>query len=55
MFHAGHYVVDLAFVDNIVKNVKYCRGWWAEDIAALLPSGDTGVSYFLVNKRKCRT
>ena len=44
----GNHVLDLAFVDNLVE---YSNGWWADTLAALLPSGDTGISYFIVNKR----
>ena len=37
---------SLSFVDNLIK----CSiGWWADTLAALLPSRDTGISYLIVN------
>ena len=44
----GHHGVDQSFVDNLVK---YSDGWWADTLAALPSSRDTGISYFIVNQR----
>ena len=39
----------LSFVYNLAK---YSAEWWTDTVAALLPSWDTGMSYFIVNKRQ---
>ena len=49
LFRVGHHVVDLAFVDSFVE-YSTGRGRWADTVAPLLPSGDTG--YFLLNCQK---
>ena len=45
----GH---GLYFGDNLVK---YSTGWLADTVAVQLPSGDTGISNSIVNKRKSTT
>ena len=48
VYRVGYHVVDLSFVDNFVK----CSiGLWADTLAALLPSEEIIISYFIVNKR----
>ena len=42
-----HHVLHLAFVDNFIK---YSKGWWVDTLPALLPIGDTGISYLIVSK-----